>query len=158
VRPIKAKIKISLLVIPAHQICHAEWLLGRLRNKIKTGGAGGQARSDTRSRSPVLRTPDGPGTKVGQSETGANSPAMMAGQSTDGQKQQPQTIGPQCSKTSVRKQNTAKTSRRLSRLGPTFDQLLAKYMKKVVSHNRPIKATKPKRRSVRKQKPTMKGK
>jgi hypothetical protein len=59
------------------------------------GGGGGQARSDTRSRSPILRTPDGPGTKVEQSETGADSPAMMVGQSAEGQKQQPQTIGPQ---------------------------------------------------------------
>jgi hypothetical protein len=70
---------------------------------------------------------------------------MMAGWSADGQKQQPQTIEPQRSKTSVRKQNTAKTSRRLSRVGPTFDQLLAKYMKKVVPHNWPIKPTKSKR-------------
>jgi hypothetical protein len=79
---------------------------------------------------------------------------MMAGRSADGQKQQPQTIGPQCSKTSVRKQNTTKTSGRLSTVGPTFDQLLAKYMKKVVSHNRPIKQMKSKGWSVRKQKPT----
>jgi hypothetical protein len=41
-------------------------------DKRKTGGTGGQARSDTRSRSHVLRTPDGPGTKVKQSETGAD--------------------------------------------------------------------------------------
>jgi hypothetical protein len=33
-------------------------------NKRKTGGTGRQARSNTRSRSPVLRTPDDPGTKV----------------------------------------------------------------------------------------------
>src|SRR5688572_2386155 len=52
------------------------------------------------------------------------------------------------------KQNTTKTSGRLSRVGPTFDQLLAKYMKKVVADNRPIKPTKSKWRSVRKQKPT----
>jgi hypothetical protein len=70
--------------------------------------AGGQARSDTRSRSLVLRMPDGLGTKVGQSETGADSPAMMVGRSVEGQKQQPQTIGPQRSKTSVRKQNTVR--------------------------------------------------
>jgi hypothetical protein len=116
--------------------------------------ARGQARSDTRSRSPVLRMPDGPCTKVGQFEIGADSSTMMPGRSAEGQKQQPQTIGPQRSKTSVRKQNTAKTSGRLSRVGPTFDQLLAKYMKKVVPHNRPIKPTKSKRRSVRKQNPT----
>jgi hypothetical protein len=53
-------------------------------DKRKTGGAGGQARSDTRSRSPILRTPDGLGTKVGQSETGANNSAMMARRSVDG--------------------------------------------------------------------------
>jgi hypothetical protein len=63
-------------------------------------------------------------------------------------------IGPQHSKTSVRKQNTAKTSGRLSRVGPTFDQLLAKYMKNVVPHNPPIKSTKSKRWSPRKQRPT----
>jgi hypothetical protein len=95
-----------------------------------------------------LHTPDGPGTKVGQSKTDMDSPAMMAGWSAEGQKQQPQTIGPQRSKTSVRKQNTAKMSGRLSRAGPTFDQLLAKYMKEVVPHNQPIKPTKSKRRSV----------
>ena len=70
-------------------------------NKRKTGGTGGQARSDTRSRSHVLRTPDDPGTEAEQSETGAYSPAMMAGRSADGQKQQPQTIGPLRSNTSV---------------------------------------------------------
>jgi hypothetical protein len=123
-------------------------------NKRKTGGIGGQARSDTRSRSPVLRTSNGPGTKVGQSEAGADSLAMMVGQSADGQKQQPQTIGPQRSNTSARKQNTTKTSRRLGRVGPTFGQLLAKYTKKAVAHNRPIKQTKSKGRSMRKQKPT----
>jgi hypothetical protein len=101
-----------------------------------------------------MRTPDDPGTKAEQSETGVDSPAMMAGRSADGQKQQPQTIGPQRSNTSVRKQNTTKTSGRLSRVGPTFGQLLAKYMKKAVPHNQPIKQTKSKRRPVRKQKPT----
>jgi hypothetical protein len=33
-------------------------------DKRKTGGTGGQARLDTRSRSPILRTPDDPGTKA----------------------------------------------------------------------------------------------
>jgi hypothetical protein len=94
-------------------------------DKRKTGGTGGQARSDTRSRSPVLRTPDDPGTKAKQSETVADGPAIMVGQSADSQKQQPQTTGPQGSKTSVRKQNTIKMSGRLSRVGPTFGQLLA---------------------------------
>jgi hypothetical protein len=152
--PIKEKIKISSLVIPAHQICHAEWLLGRLRTKERPEGTGGQTRSDTRSRSPILRTRVDPGTKAEQSETRADSLAIMVGRSADSQKQQPQTTGPQGSKTSVRKQNTTKTSGRLSRVGPTFGQLLAKYMKKVVPHNRPIKQTKSKGRSVRKQKPT----
>jgi hypothetical protein len=154
VLPIKEKIKISSLVIPAHQICHAEWLLGRLRTKERPEGTGGQTRSDTRSRSPILRTRVDPGTKAEQSETRADSLAIMVGRSADSQKQQPQTTGPQGSKTSVRKQNTTKTSGRLSRVGPTFGQLFAKYTKKVVPHNRPIKQTKSKGRSVRKQKPT----
>jgi hypothetical protein len=89
---------------------------------------------------------DDPGTKAGQSRTGADSPAMKAGQSTDDQKQQqPQTVRPQCSKTGIWKQNTSKMSGRLSKVSPTFDQLLAKYMKKVVPHNRPIKQMKSKR-------------
>jgi hypothetical protein len=84
-----------------------------------------------------------------------DSPAMKVGRSADDQKQeQPLTVGPQCSKTSIRKQNTFKTSGWLSRVVPTFDQLLAKYMKKVVPHNRPIKQTKSKGQSVQKQKPT----
>jgi hypothetical protein len=72
---------------------------------------------------------------------------MKARWSVDDQKQQkPQTIRPQHSKIGTRKQNTSKMSGRLSRVGPTFDQLLAKYMKKkVVQHNRPIKQTKSKR-------------
>jgi hypothetical protein len=70
--------------------------------------------------------PNDPGTKVGQSETGADSLAMKAEQSSDDQKKQPQTVGPQHFKTSIGKQNTSKTSGRLSRVGPTFDQLLAK--------------------------------
>jgi hypothetical protein len=127
---------------------------GKTLDKRKTGGTGGQARSDTRSRSPVLRTPDDPGTKAEQSKTRADGPAIMVGRSADSQKQQSQTTGPQGSKTSVRKQNTTKTSGLLSRVGPTFGQLLAKYMNKAVPHNRPIKQTKSKGRSVRKQKPT----
>jgi hypothetical protein len=52
-------------------------------DKRKTEGTGGQARSDTRSRSPVLRTPDDLGTKAEQSETGADGPAIMVGRSSD---------------------------------------------------------------------------
>ena len=54
-------------------------------DKRKTGGTGGQARSDTRSRSPVLRTQDDPSTKAEQSETGADGPAIMVGRSADSQ-------------------------------------------------------------------------
>jgi hypothetical protein len=51
-------------------------------------------------------TPDGPGTKAGQSRKGADSPAMKVGRSADNQKQQqPQTVGPQRSKANIRKQN-----------------------------------------------------
>jgi hypothetical protein len=71
--------------------------------------------------------------------------AMKVGQSVDDQKQQrPQTVIPQHPKTGTRKQNTSKTSGRLHRVGPAFDQLIAKYMKKDVPHIRPIKQTKSK--------------
>jgi hypothetical protein len=80
-----------------------------------------EARSNTRSQSPALRTSDSPGTKAGQSEIDVDSLAMKVGQSANGQKQQqPQTVGPQRSETNIRKQNTSKTSARLSRVGPTF--------------------------------------
>jgi hypothetical protein len=54
--------------------------------KRKIGGTGGQARSDTRSWSPVLRTSNGQGTNAELSETGADGPAIMVGRSADGQK------------------------------------------------------------------------
>jgi hypothetical protein len=62
---------------------------------------------------------------------------------------------PHCHKTGTNKQNTSKMSDRLSRVDATFDQLLAKYMKKkVVPHDQPIKQTNSKRRFVQKQSPT----
>jgi hypothetical protein len=65
---------------------------------------------------------------------------MKARRSVDNKKhQQPQTVRPQRSKISTRKQNTSKTLGQLNRVGPTFDQLLAKYMKKTIPHNQPIK-------------------
>jgi hypothetical protein len=72
--------------------------------------------------------------------TGMNSPAMKVVRSVDNQKQRwPQTVRPHHPKTGTRKQNTSNTYGRLSRVDPTFDQLLAKYMKKkVVTHDWPI--------------------
>jgi hypothetical protein len=57
-------------------------------DKRKTEGAEGQPRSDNQSRSLVLCTLDGPGTKAGQSGTSVDSPAMKARRSADNQKQQ----------------------------------------------------------------------
>jgi hypothetical protein len=108
-------------------------------NKRKTEGAGGK---HTQSRSPVQCTPDGSGTKTGQSGTCADSPTIKAKRSAGNQKKQrPQAVRPQSSKIGTRKQNTSKVSGRLSRTTPTFDPLLVKYMKKVVPHNWPIKQT-----------------
>jgi hypothetical protein len=125
-------------------------------DKRKTGGIEGQARSNTRSQSPVLRTSGSLGTKIEQPGTSVDSLAIKVRRSTNDQKQQqPQTVRPQCSKTGTRKQNTSKMSDRLSRIDPTFDQPLAKYMKKkAIAHNRPIKHTKSKRRSLWKQRLT----
>ena len=110
---------------------------GQKKDQLK---APREARSNTRSQSPALRMSDSPGTKAGQFEIDVDSMAMKVGQSANGQKQQqPQTVRPQCSKIGTRKQNTSKMSDRLSRVDLTFGQLLAKYMKKVIPHNRPIK-------------------
>jgi hypothetical protein len=80
---------------------------------------------------------------------------MKARRSTYNQKQQrPQTVNPQRPKIGTREQNTSRTLGRLSRVDPTFNQLLAKYMEKAVPHDRPLKQTNLKGRSVRKQKPT----
>jgi hypothetical protein len=58
-------------------------------------------------------------------------------------------------KIGTRKQNTTKMSGWLSRVDPTFDELLAKYMKKkVVPRDRPIKQIKSKRQFVQKQRET----
>jgi hypothetical protein len=89
VRPIKEKIKNIVIGDPRTLNMSRRVVTRKASDKIKTRGTRGQARSDTRSRSLVLRTPDGSGTKVGQSETGADSPTMMVGRSADDQKQQP---------------------------------------------------------------------
>ena len=80
---------------------------------------------------------DGPGTKAEQF-------AMKVGWSADNQKQQrPEIVRPQRPKIGTRKQNTYNASGRLSRVDSTFDQLLAKYIKKkVITHDQPIKRTK----------------
>jgi hypothetical protein len=71
---------------------------------------------------------------------GVDSPDMKVERSTGNyKKQRPHTVRPQRSKIGTRKQNTSKMSDRLSRVDLTFGQLLAKYMKKVIPHNRPIK-------------------
>jgi hypothetical protein len=54
----------------------------------KTGGTRGQAPSDTRSQSSVLRMPNGLDTKVRQSGTGADVSATKVVRSMNDQKQQ----------------------------------------------------------------------
>jgi hypothetical protein len=70
---------------------------------------------------------------------------MKTGWSANNQKQQlPQTLKPQHPKIGTREQNTSRMFGWLSRIGPTFNELLAKYMKKVVPHDQPLKPTKSK--------------
>jgi hypothetical protein len=81
---------------------------------------------------------------------------MKVGRSADNRKQQrPEIVRPQRPKIGTRKQNTFKTSSQFSKVDPTFDQLLTKYIKKkLVPHDQPIKWTKSKRWYMQKQRPT----
>jgi hypothetical protein len=75
---------------------------------------------------------------------------MKVGRFANNQDQQrPQTAKPHRPEIGITKQNTSKMSDRLSSVIPTFDGLLAKYMKeKVILHNRSIIRSKSTRRPV----------
>jgi hypothetical protein len=95
---------------------------------------------DVPSWSPTLRTSNGPGTKAEQSGIDTNSLAMKLGRSTDNQKQHRfQNVRQQRPKIGIRKQDNSNMSGQLNGVGPTFDQLLAKYMKRVIPHDRSVK-------------------
>jgi hypothetical protein len=96
---------------------------------ITTSDTGGQAR--TKEQEPVLRTADGLTHRRGRSGTPPDGPENSSGRSGRAQdSQRPRTFKPQRPEIGTWKTNTFKAVGRLVKTGPTFDQLLSKYVKK----------------------------
>jgi hypothetical protein len=100
-----------------------------LKVTITTSSAGGQAQ--TKEQEPVLRFSDGPMHRHRRSGTTMNGPEIASGRSDHTQDpQRPRTFKPRRPKIGTWKTNTFKAVGRLVKSGPTFDQLLSKYVKK----------------------------
>jgi hypothetical protein len=102
-----------------------------LKVTITTSGTGGHAQTRGQVREPVRRITDGPTSRRGWSEASPNSPKHSSGRSSNTQgPQQPRTFKPRRPEIGTWKTNTFKAAGRLVKSGPTFDQLLSKYVKK----------------------------
>jgi hypothetical protein len=100
-----------------------------LKVTISTSGTGGQAR--TKEQEPVLRIPDGPTHRREWSGTMPDGPNNSNGRSGPTQdSQRPRTFKPRRPEIGTWKTNTFKAVGRLVKSGPTFDQLLSKYVKR----------------------------
>jgi hypothetical protein len=96
---------------------------------ITTSGTGGQVRA--KEQEPVLRIPDGPTHRRRRSGTTPDGPDNSSGRSGPTQdSQRPHTFKPRRLEIGTWKTNTFKAAGRLVKTGPTFDQLLSKYVKK----------------------------
>jgi hypothetical protein len=82
-------------------------------------------------REPVLRIADSPPSRRGWSDASPDGPENSSGRSGHAQdSQRPCTFKPRQSEIGTWKTNTFKAAGRLVNSGPTFDQLLSKYVKK----------------------------
>jgi hypothetical protein len=100
-----------------------------LKVTITTSSVGGQAQ--TKEQEPVLRILDGPTHRRRRSGTTPDGPENSSGRSDHTQDpQRSRTFKPQRPEIGTWKTNTFKASGRLVRSGPTFYQLLCKYVKK----------------------------
>jgi hypothetical protein len=101
----------------------------------------GQAHVGNQALAPVLRIADGPTHRSGRSGTPPDSLDHSSGRSGNAHEpRRPRTFKPRRPKIGTWKTNTFKAARRLVRSGPTFDQLLSKYVKKKAGpSNRPAK-------------------
>ena len=80
---------------------------------------------------PILRIADGPPSRRGRSDASPDGVANSSGRSGRAQDpQQPRTFKPRRPEIGTWKTNTFKAAGRLIKPGPTFDQLLSKYVKK----------------------------
>jgi hypothetical protein len=108
------------------------------KKTIKTGGARGQGRSYTRSKLPISHMADDLAYVPEQFEAYADSLAESAGRSgSDQRPHHPHKTGGGGGGVTPQEQSTGKALDRLVKVGLTFDQLLYKYTKKVVLHDRP---------------------
>jgi hypothetical protein len=107
----------------------------------KTRGTRGQVRSDNRSKFHVLQIMDDPTPVLGQSRAQADSPVGSTEQfGSDQRPQHPCFFKPRQPEICTWKPNTSKTSSRLVKVIPAFDQLLSKYAsKKAVRRGQPTK-------------------
>jgi hypothetical protein len=112
-----------------------------LKVTITASGTGGQAQTGRQTWEPVLRITDGPPSRRGWSESSPDGSKTYGGRSGYTQDpQQPRTFRPRRPEIGTWKTNTFKAASRLVKSGPTFDQLLSKYVKKKVGpSDRPAK-------------------
>jgi hypothetical protein len=102
-----------------------------LKVTITASGTGGQTQTGRQAQEPILRIADGPPSRRGRSEASPDGPKAADGQSGHTQDpQQPRTFKPRRPEIGTWKTNTFKAAGRLVKSGPTFDQLLSKYVKK----------------------------
>jgi hypothetical protein len=100
-----------------------------LKVTITTSSAGGQAQ--TKEQEPVLRILDGPTHRRRRSGTTPDGPENSSERSDHTQDpQRPCTFKPRQQEIGTWKTNTFKVVGRMVKSGPTFDQLLSKYVKK----------------------------
>jgi hypothetical protein len=102
-----------------------------LKVTITASNAGGQAQTKGQEQEPVLRISDGPTHRRRRSGTTPDDPENSSGRSGHTQDpQRPRTFKPRQPEIGTWKTNTFKAAGRLVKSGPTFDQLLSKYVKK----------------------------
>jgi hypothetical protein len=104
-----------------------------LKVTITTSGIGGQAQTWGQAREPMLRITNSLTSRRGRSEASPNGPKNSSRQSGYTQDpQRPRTFKPRRPEIGTWKTNTFKAAGWLVKSGPTFDQLLSKYVKKKV--------------------------
>jgi hypothetical protein len=102
-----------------------------LKVTITTSGTGGQAQTRGQAREPLLRITDRPTPRRGRSEASSDVPKHSNGHSGNTQDlQRLRTFKPRRPEIGTWKTNTFKAAGPLVKSGPTFDQLLSKYVKK----------------------------
>jgi hypothetical protein len=102
-----------------------------LKVTITTAGTEGQARTWGQAREPVLHITNSLTSRHGQSKASPDGQKNSSGHSGYIQgPQRPRTFKPRRPEIGTWKTNTFKAAGRLVKSGPTFDQLLSKYVKK----------------------------